>query len=70
MVKGDNESNDYKKGRQIDDNFDPHAARVIRRDAHCPMERIQGLMQSHKMPPSGECPPRITPAAAMVNDFE
>jgi hypothetical protein len=47
MVMGNNEINDYKKCRQIDDNFDPHAARAIRRDAHRPMERIRGFMQSH-----------------------
>jgi hypothetical protein len=44
---GDNEIDDYKKCRQIDNYFDPHAARVIRCDAHCLMERIRGFMQSH-----------------------
>jgi hypothetical protein len=47
MVMGDNEFDDYHKCRQIDDNFDRHAAGVIWRDVHCPMERIHGLMQSH-----------------------
>jgi hypothetical protein len=47
MVVGDNRINDYKKCRQINDNFDPHAASSIQRDAHCPVERIRGFMQSH-----------------------
>jgi hypothetical protein len=44
---GNNKINDYKKFRQIDDDFDRHAALAIRRDAHHPMERICGFMQSH-----------------------
>jgi hypothetical protein len=44
MVMGDNGINDYKKCRQIDNNFDRHAEGAIRRDAHCPMERIRGLL--------------------------
>jgi hypothetical protein len=47
MVMGDDEINNYKKCRQIDDNFDPHAARAIRRDAYCPMEHIHAVMQSY-----------------------
>jgi hypothetical protein len=47
MVMGDNGINDYKKCRQINDNFDPHATGAIRRDAHRPMEHICGFMQSH-----------------------
>ncbi len=47
MVMGNNVINDYKKFRQIDDGFDRHAAGMIRRNAHCPMERICGFMQSH-----------------------
>jgi hypothetical protein len=67
---GDNGINDDKKWRQINNNIDCHTAGAIRRDAHCPMERIRGFMQSHLMPPSGKCPRRIAPVAAMVNDFE
>ncbi len=44
---GDNRIDDYEKCRQINDNFNPHAAGVSRRDAHRPMERIRGFMQSH-----------------------
>jgi hypothetical protein len=44
MVRGDNGINYYKKCRQIDDNFDPHAAGAIPRYAHRPMERIYGFM--------------------------
>jgi hypothetical protein len=44
---GDNGIDNYKKCRQIDDDFDPHAAGAIRRYAHRPMERIRGFMRSH-----------------------
>jgi hypothetical protein len=47
MVVGDNRIDNYKKCRQIDDNFDRHAAGGIRRDVHRPMECISGFMQSH-----------------------
>jgi hypothetical protein len=61
--------NDYKKCRQIDDNFDGHAIKAIRCNVHHPMERICGFMQSHLMLPSGKCPSYIAPAAAMVDKF-
>ncbi len=44
---GNNRINDYKKCRQIDDDFDRHSAGAIRRDARRPMECIHGFMQSH-----------------------
>jgi hypothetical protein len=44
---GDNRIDDYKKNRQINDDFDRHATGEIQRDAHCPMERSRGFMQSH-----------------------
>jgi hypothetical protein len=47
MVMGNNGMDDYKKCRQIEDDFDPHAAKAILRDAHHPMECIRGFMQSH-----------------------
>jgi hypothetical protein len=47
MVMGDNGIDDYKKCRQIDDGFDRHASKAIRRDAHRPMGRICGFTQSH-----------------------
>jgi hypothetical protein len=34
------------------------------------MEHIQGFTISHWMPPSGKCLRRITPTAAMVDEFE
>ena len=34
---GDNGIKDYKKCRQINDDFDPHATGAIRRGVHCPM---------------------------------
>jgi hypothetical protein len=47
MVVGDNGIYDYKKCRQIDNNFDRHTAGAIQHDAHRPMKRIRGFMQSH-----------------------
>ncbi len=47
MVMGDKGIDDYKKCRQSDDDYDLHAAGVIRRDAHCPMEHIRGFIGSH-----------------------
>jgi hypothetical protein len=47
MFLGNNGINDDKKSRKIDDNIDSHATRAIRGDAHCPIERILGFMQSH-----------------------
>jgi hypothetical protein len=47
MIIGDNRINNYNKCRQINNNFDHHAPEAIRRDAHHPMERIGGFMQSH-----------------------
>jgi hypothetical protein len=46
MVMGNNAIDDFKKCRQIDNNFNRHATRAIRRHAHFPMERIRGFMQS------------------------
>jgi hypothetical protein len=44
MVMGDNGINDYKKCRQINNDFDHHAARAIQRNAHRLMEHIHGFM--------------------------
>jgi len=63
-----NDSN--KKCRRIPGDFDGHVDAAVRREAHRPMEHIQGFTRSHWMPPSGECLRRIAPAAAMVDDFE
>ncbi len=43
---GNNGMDNYKKFRQINYDFDPHAPGVIWLDAHRPMERIRGFMQS------------------------
>jgi hypothetical protein len=37
--------------------------------AHRPMDHIRGFTRSHWMQPSGECLPRIAPAADMVDEF-
>jgi len=55
--------------RQIAGNFDGHGDAAVRRDAHCPMEHIQGFTQSHWMPPSGKCLRRIAQVAVMVDEF-
>jgi hypothetical protein len=43
----DNGIDHCKKCKQIDDNFDRHAAGAMQRDVQRPMERIRGFMQSH-----------------------
>jgi len=67
---GQQQIDDSKKCRRIAGNFDGHGDAAVRREAHRPMEHIQGFTLSHWMPPSGECLCRIAPAAAMVGDFE
>jgi hypothetical protein len=47
MVMGNNKIEDYKKCRQIYKDFNPHAAGAIQRNAHHPMKRIRGFMQSY-----------------------
>jgi len=59
-----------KKCRRIAGDFDGHGDALVQREAHLPMEHIQGFTRSHWMPPSGECLRRIAPAAAIVDDFE
>jgi len=59
-----------KKCRRIAGDFDGHGNAAVRREAHRPMEDIQGFTRSHWMPPSGECLRRIAPTAAMVDKFE
>jgi hypothetical protein len=72
MSVGDNESTSTKNA---DESMAISIAMAmqrydVRREAHPPMEHIQGFTRSHWMPPSGECLRRIAPAAAMVDDFE
>jgi hypothetical protein len=50
--------------------FDGHGDAAVRREAHHPMDHIQGFTRSQWMPPSGECLRRIAPTAAMVDEFE
>ena len=59
-----------KKCRQIDDDFDGHGDAAVQPGAHRSMEHIQGFTWSHWMPPLVECSHCITPAAAMVKEFE
>jgi hypothetical protein len=47
MVMGNSGINDYKKCRQINGDFNPHAAGAIQSDANHLMECIRGFMQSH-----------------------
>ena len=68
-VSGGQRIDGNKTCRQINGNFDCHGDAAVRREAHCPMEHIQGFTRSHWMPPSGECLRRIAPAAAMVDEF-
>ncbi len=59
-----------RKCRQINDDFGGHGDAAVRRDAHRPMEHIQGFNRSHWMLPSTKCSHHIAPAAAMVKEFE
>ncbi len=54
-VSGGQQIDGNKKCRWINGNFDCHGDAAARREAHRPMEHIQGF---------------IAPAAAMVDDFE
>jgi hypothetical protein len=57
---------DVYKCSKLAGNFDDHTAGLIWHKSHRLMKRIRCFMRSHWMPSSGECPRRITPAAAMV----
>jgi len=46
-----------------------HGDAAVQCGAHRPMDHIQGFTRSPWMPPSGECLRRITPTAAMVDEF-
>ncbi len=59
-----------KKCRRIDDNFDCHDDAAVRREAHLPIEHLQGFTRSHWMPPLVECSLHIAAVAAMVDDFK
>ena len=67
---GQQQIDDNKKCRRIAGDFDGHGDVAVRREAHRPMEHIQGFIQSHWMLPSVECLHRIAPAAAMVKQFK
>ncbi len=49
--------------------FDGHDNAPVQCRAHCSMEHIQGITQSHWTLPTGNYSPRIAPADAMVIDF-
>jgi hypothetical protein len=70
MVVVKNKIDDNKKYTSNAGNFDGHSYMVLQCGAHCLMERICGFMQSQYMPLLGECLHHITPAAAMVDNFE
>ena len=68
-VNGRQRIGNNKKCRRIACDIDCHVDAAVRRGPHRPIEHIQGVTQSHWMPPSGECLRRIAPAAAMVDGF-
>jgi hypothetical protein len=70
MVVANNEIDGNKKYTSNAGNFDSHPDTAVQCRAHCPMDRIHGFIESHYMPPSGKCLCRITPVAAMVDDFK
>jgi hypothetical protein len=47
MVGANNEMNGDKKYMPNAGNFDGHADTAVQCGAHCPMECIRGIMQSH-----------------------
>jgi hypothetical protein len=63
-------NNELTATTNADESLAISMAMAMQREAHRPMEHIQGFTRSHWMPPSGECLRRIAPAAVMVNDFE
>ena len=70
MVVGKNKSATTKmQGGRIAGDFDCHVDAAVQSGAHRPMEHIPGFNRSHRMLPSGKCSHRITPAAAMVEEF-
>ena len=71
MSVGDNESTSTKNADESKAISNAMAMQRydVRREAHPPMEHIQGFTRSHWMPPSGECLRRIGQAAAMVDEF-
>jgi hypothetical protein len=52
-VSGGQRIDGNKTCRRINGNFDCHGDAAVRREAHRPMEHIQGFTRSHWMPPSG-----------------
>jgi hypothetical protein len=63
-------NNINEKCRRIARNFDCHHADVaVQCGAHCPMEHILGITQTHWMLPLGKCSHCIAVAAAMVDKF-
>ena len=63
---GQKQISNNKKSIRIAGNFDCHADAAVRRRAHYPIENVQGITQSHCIPPSGEC---RRSAAVMVDKF-
>jgi len=67
---GQHKIDSNKKCRRIDGHFNCHGDAAVQHGTHRPIEHIQGFIQSHWMPSSGECMRRIAPAAAMVKEFK
>jgi hypothetical protein len=69
MVVGNNGINYDEKCRESAGDFNHHVDAAVQCGAHHPMEHIPGFTRSHWMPPLGECLRRITPVAAMVDEY-
>jgi hypothetical protein len=50
--------------------FDGHGGPPVQYKVHCPMQNVQGYSRSHWMPPLGDYPLRIAPAAARATANE
>ena len=70
--RGRQQINSINKSRRIYGNFDchGHGNSTVRLGAYRPIEHIRGFTWSHWMPLLVKCLRCITPAAAMVKDFE
>ena len=66
---GQQRIDDNETYRRIAGNFDCHVGEAVWRGAHRSMDHIRGFPWSHWMQPLGQCLRRITPAAAMDDEF-
>jgi hypothetical protein len=69
MIMGDNEIDDNNKYTSNAGDFDCDVDAAVQCGLHRLMDHIPGFTRSQWILPLGECLRRISPAAAMVNEF-